>query len=115
MSIYDNIEAIAREKNLTIKAIEDGSGLKQSTIGKWKESVPKVDMLFKVAQFLELPMEYFLTGNRPDQEEYRLVANFRECDRDGKDIVLGHAVEERRRSVEERKKAQSGVSISNAG
>lgn len=107
MLIYERIEKIAKERNLTIKEIETGSGLKQSTIGKWKESVPKADTLFKVCLFLELPMEYFLTGERPDQEEYRLITNYRACDRDGKDIILAHSIEERRRSEIERKKTAS--------
>lgn len=43
-------------------------------------------------------MKYFPLGKHPDEEERRLLQSFRECDRDGKDVILRYAVKERRRS-----------------
>lgn len=115
MSIYDYVKILADERNIAISEIEKRTGLGNGTINSWKTSSPKIDKLYGVAQFFEINLEYFLTGKRQDEEEYRLLKNYRECDRDGKDVILGHAVEERRRTVEERKKAQAGNAVSNAG
>lgn len=115
MSIYDYVKILADERKVAISEVERCSGLGNGTIKSWGTSYPKVDKLYGVAQYFGVNLEYFLTGSRPDQEEYRLLSNFRECDRDGKDIILGHAVEERRRSMEERKKAQSGAAVSHVG
>lgn len=62
MTIYDNIQKAAERANTTISAIETACRLGNGTIGKWKTSIPKVDKLYKVAQFLNKPIEYFLTG-----------------------------------------------------
>lgn len=110
MTVYDHVKALADEKKVTISKVESECGLGNGTIKSWTSSFPKLDKIYSVACFFNIPLEYFLTGVRPDkEEEFRLLSNFRNCDRDGKDIVLGRAAEERRRSDTERKKVTGEI------
>ena len=61
-----------------------------------------MDKLYGVAQYFGVNLEYFLTGKRPEQDEFDLLTYFRECDRDGKRVIMGHAVEEYRRTEKEK-------------
>jgi transcriptional regulator with XRE-family HTH domain len=59
--IFENIQRIAQEKNLTIQSIEKGCGLSGGIISKWKESNnPKIDNLKKVADFLGVTIEQLI-------------------------------------------------------
>lgn len=57
--IYDNIKAIAIEKNISIRAIEKKTCIGNGTIGKWKlrESTPSVKSLIKVADALGVSLD----------------------------------------------------------
>ena len=95
MSIYDYVKILANERKIAISEVEKCTGLGNGTIKSWETSFPKVDKLYGVAQ-------YFLTGKRPEQDEFDLLTYFRECDRDGKRVIMGHAVEEYRRTEKEK-------------
>lgn len=62
MNIYENIQNAAKQAKISITNLEIACGFKNGTIGKWRVSVPKVDNLYKVAQYLHKPLEYFLVG-----------------------------------------------------
>lgn len=62
MNIYENIQKAAKQAKISITNLEIACGFKNGTIGKWKISIPKVDNLYKVAQYLNKPLEYFLVG-----------------------------------------------------
>lgn len=105
MTVYDYVKTLADERKVTISKVESECGLGNGTIKSWTSSFPKLDKIYPVAQFFDMPLEYFLTGIRPDKdEEFQLLSDFRACDRDGRAVLLGRAVEERRRSESERKK-----------
>ena len=90
MSVYDYVKTLADEKNLTIKELEGACGLGNATISKWKNSVPKADILFKVATFLEESVEYFLTGKRTysDPSEDVLINAYRKTNAVGKARII---------------------------
>lgn len=54
--IYENIKAICEEKNISISALEKKAALGNGTIGKWRDSKPKVDTLAKVAGVLNVSL-----------------------------------------------------------
>ena len=61
--IFENIQKIAQEKNLTIQAIEKSCELGNGTISKWKENNnPKIDNLLRVARFLEVSVDQLIAG-----------------------------------------------------
>lgn len=58
--IYENVEAIAKEKGIAITALEEKAKLGRGTIGKWRTSKPVIDNIKKVADVLEVPLEALL-------------------------------------------------------
>lgn len=61
MNLYERIQKIADDKNVSISKIESEVGLSNGSISKWKKSTPNSDSLFKVANYLELSMEDLLS------------------------------------------------------
>lgn len=58
-----NIEIIKDkcwEKRTTVAGLERAVGLANGTIGKWKDSSPRVDTLKKVADFFECSIDELL-------------------------------------------------------
>lgn len=54
--LFDKINDLAREKNLTIMALEKKAGIANGAIGKWKTGSPNLETLKKVADALEVPL-----------------------------------------------------------
>ena len=60
--IYDNIKAIADKKGMSIAEIEKKAQIGNGIIGKWKESIPNVDSLVKVAKVLNVSISTLTKG-----------------------------------------------------
>lgn len=60
MSVIENVKKIASDKNISLSRLENDSGLGNGTIGKWKDSMPNVSTISKVATVLEVPIEDLL-------------------------------------------------------
>lgn len=58
--ILANINRLCAEQGLTISALEKRSGLKNATICKWRDSIPRVDSLKKVADALGVTVDVLL-------------------------------------------------------
>lgn len=58
--ILENIIRLCEQRGISISALEKKSGLKNATICKWKDSVPRVDTLKKVADALGVTVDYLL-------------------------------------------------------
>ena len=58
--IYENIEALCKEQGISVTTLEKRSGLGNGTIGKWKNSNPKVESLQAVANTLKVKIEKLL-------------------------------------------------------
>lgn len=61
-NVKERIRRLAREKGSSITKIESICGLSNGTIGKWDKSKPSFDNALKVADALEVSMEYLMTG-----------------------------------------------------
>lgn len=53
----ERIRSLAREKNLSLTELEQVAGISNGTIGKWKESSPKIDTLLKICLVLECEID----------------------------------------------------------
>lgn len=62
MTIYENLNRIREERRLSIRKVEIGAGLSIGSIDKWKTSIPGIDKLTKVAEFLGVPVTELLQG-----------------------------------------------------
>lgn len=51
-TVYENIKALADQKELPIYKLEQQAGIGNGVISAWKTSVPMLDKLLKVAKVL---------------------------------------------------------------
>ncbi len=75
--IIDRLYYFLRQKNMTINKLADLTGIRQSTLSNMinRESVPKLDMLYKLCEALEVSLVDFLNippyneKNKPAQDQ----------------------------------------------
>lgn len=58
--MYNKIKDLCDKKGISVTTLEKEVGLSNGSIGKWKESSPKVDSLKLVADYFKKPVDYFL-------------------------------------------------------
>ncbi len=52
MNIYENVERAARASGWTIYSLEKAAGFSHGAISKWRDAMPRVDSLQRVAKLL---------------------------------------------------------------
>lgn len=101
MEIYNNIINLIESNNLTIFQLEKAINLSNGTIDRWKNSNPRVDKLLLVAEYFNLPLDYFVSRDcfsektnslLPSEfclsiDEENLLETYRELDRTGKNLI----------------------------
>lgn len=55
--IYERIEALCKERGLSIRKLENECGLSNGSISKWRTVSPSAESLYKVAQYLKTTVE----------------------------------------------------------
>lgn len=60
MSIYQNVKKACNEEGITINALEAKLNFPRGSIFKWDKHNPSVDKVKTVADYFNLPIEYFL-------------------------------------------------------
>lgn len=70
MSIVDRIQLIMRERGSTLKQLERDCGLGNGTIRRWEEQSPRLDKLEKVADFLQISIDYLVHGSSENATPY---------------------------------------------
>ena len=58
--IYKNVSELAKQKNLSIMEIEKKANLSNGTVGKWRESIPKISSVEAVARVLKVSVDRLL-------------------------------------------------------
>lgn len=58
--IYEKVKELCEKKNVSIYRVEKDLGFSASSIVKWKNGVPAADKLKAVADYFNVPIEYFL-------------------------------------------------------
>ena len=59
-NIADRIKVIAKKKNISMKSLLENVGLGINTMANMKASVPKADNLAKIADYLDVSVDYLL-------------------------------------------------------
>ena len=76
--MYEHFDRIRQEKGLSVYEVSRRSGIAQSTLSMWKNGKTKVlgaENMQKLADVLEVPVEYLLTGDaEPKHYEDPLTA-----------------------------------------
>lgn len=60
--LYDTIKAMAKEKNIPIRKIEEDCGFAQGSMCKWNEISPSWDKVQKVSKYLKIPITKLCNG-----------------------------------------------------
>lgn len=62
MLLTERIKSLAEQLNMTFASIERDTGLGRGTIRKWDTNCPSSDKLLKVANLLNVTVDFLLTG-----------------------------------------------------
>ena len=67
--IFEKVKQLCDEKGVTIYRLEKDMEFSENSIVKWRTSIPSADKLFKVANYFDKPIEYFLESSKPANQE----------------------------------------------
>lgn len=73
MGLYENIRTAAKKKGYSINRLEQELNFARSYIGKFKTITPGLDKIQRIAEFLDVPVEYLLNGDEPSSTESSLT------------------------------------------
>ena len=62
MSLVGRIKEVGRHKSLSLDDIGEQCGLGKKSLYKWDHNAPAVDKVKKVADFLQVSVDFLLTG-----------------------------------------------------
>lgn len=94
MQIVDRIKLKCKEKGTTMGTLEKELGFANGTIRNWDIKTPGLDRAYKLANRLEVSLEWIITGKDAAEltpEEIRLIECYRAADPAGKDAITGQA------------------------
>lgn len=60
MTTFERIKEISKRKGMSLQTLAEKAGLGENSIYKWKTSTPKTDALVKVAEVLDVSIDYLL-------------------------------------------------------
>lgn len=60
MNIYEKVMELCKLNGVEKTTLEESCGFSQNSINKWKESVPSVDRIIKVADYFGVSIDYLL-------------------------------------------------------
>ncbi|EJU21449.1 DNA-binding helix-turn-helix protein [Peptoanaerobacter stomatis] len=63
MSLFDRLEQLIKDKNMTISELERKVGFGKSTIANWKKSYPTYDKLIKVVNYLNADIVWLVSDD----------------------------------------------------
>jgi transcriptional regulator with XRE-family HTH domain len=67
MTLKTRIKELANKKGLSLPNLEAELGFGSGTIVKWDKSAPNVMNLLKVADYLDVTIDYLVKGNEDNQ------------------------------------------------
>ena len=90
MGLYETIRDIAKSKGYSVNRLEQELGFARSSINKFNKNKPSVDKLQKIAELLDVSVDYLMTGAEDKKEPPVLTA------KDERDITksLDHIMSE---------------------
>lgn len=74
-SLVERIEHIIKEKGLTFKRVERDCGLGNGTIKRWSEQSPRLDRLEVVSEYLQVSLDYLVSGVTTSTSKSGLVCD----------------------------------------
>lgn len=68
MNILDIVAKLCAEHNITLTELERRLGFGQGSIGKWKDSTPKVDKIIAIANYFHVSTDYIMGISSYDED-----------------------------------------------
>lgn len=68
MNSVERVKQICKERKIPISRLERDLGYSNGYIGQLRKGVFPADRLSEIAKYLELPLEYLMTGNEPEEK-----------------------------------------------
>ena len=70
--MWEIFEKLCKENGVTIYRVGEDTGIKNATFSGWRRGLytPKRDKMQKIADYFEVPIEYLMTGEMPNEEYY---------------------------------------------
>ena len=107
MLMVDRINALAKEKGISISKVEKTVGLSNGVIGKWIKQNPTCDKLKLVADFFGVSLDYLVYGKddttknkQLTNDEQELLENYRKLD-DGRKKEISEKIKEQNDSIKD--------------
>ena len=66
--IYENIMALCKERNISVRTLERETGLGNGVIAGWKQGFPRVDKLLAVADYFGVMLDELVRGKTERKE-----------------------------------------------
>ncbi len=87
--MVDRINELAKKMGVSISSIEKTVGLSNGIIGKWRKQSPSCDKLKLVADYLNVSIDYLLTGKENlsielKDDEQELLKNYKKLTEESK-------------------------------
>lgn len=92
MEFVDRIDLKLKEKNLKRVSMCEDIGIDTSIMTAWSKrgTIPSADTVLKIANYLNVSMEWLITGRNPEgitDEEAELLRRYRTLDARDKSVV----------------------------
>jgi transcriptional regulator with XRE-family HTH domain len=69
MDLRDRIRELAKKKGLSLPKLEEELGFGNGTIVKWDKAKPNIDKLKKVADYLDVSIDYLVDGKEIEDSD----------------------------------------------
>ena len=66
--IYENILALCRAQNISVRRLEEKTGLGNGVIAGWKQKHPRTDKLLAVADYFGVTLDELVRGKAGRKE-----------------------------------------------
>jgi transcriptional regulator with XRE-family HTH domain len=68
MTFIERLEMLLKEKGISQKSLAEYIGIRNPSISEWKKegTIPRADIAIKIAEYLNVSVEYLITGVEPD-------------------------------------------------
>jgi transcriptional regulator with XRE-family HTH domain len=68
MTFIERLEILLKEKGISQKSLAEYIGIRNPSISEWKKegTIPRADIAIKMAEYLNVSVEYLITGTESD-------------------------------------------------
>lgn len=90
LNILENIKTLCRERGISLRQLEHGCGLAPRYVYKWETSVPGIDKVANVADYLGVTIDELLGRSEPSVSaaDRQILELFHQLNEDGQGAAV---------------------------